>query len=77
MPKMLKNHEEEVIGLHLDEVNLMIYSASKDGWINITDANRGILVDSLELSQEITKLYGDSINMRLYVALSDGNIEVF
>lgn len=44
---MIKTHEDEVIGLHLDEVNMMIYSASIDGWINVIDATRGILVDTL------------------------------
>lgn len=48
MPKMVKTHEEEVVGLHLDEVNMMLYSASTDGWLNVIDVSRGILVDTLE-----------------------------
>lgn len=67
---MIKTHEDEVIGLHLDEVNMMIYSASADGWINVIDASRGILVDTLELSNQITHMHADSATMRLFVALS-------
>jgi hypothetical protein len=74
---MIKTHEDEVVGLHLDEVNMMIYSASADGWINVIDASRGILVDTLELSNQITHMHADSATMRLFVALSEGNIEIF
>jgi hypothetical protein len=58
-----------VIGLHLDEVNMMIYSASVDGWINVIDGSRGVLVDTLELSNQITHMHADSTTMRLFVAL--------
>lgn len=71
---MIKTHEDEVIGLHLDEVNMMIYSASVDGWINVIDATRGILMDTLELSNQITHMHADSTTMRLFVALAEGTI---
>jgi hypothetical protein len=47
MPKLIKVHEDEVVSLFLDEVNMMIYSASVDGWVNVIDASRGILVDTM------------------------------
>lgn len=77
MPKLIKVHEDEVVSLFLDEVNMMIYSASVDGWVNVIDASRGILVDTMELSNQITHMHADSANMRLFVALSEGNIEIF
>lgn len=55
----------------------MIYSASVDGWINVIDATRGILVDTMELSNQITQMHADGATMRLFVALSEGNIEIF
>jgi hypothetical protein len=77
MPKMIKGHEEDVIGLHLDEVNKIIYTASVDGWINVIDCNLGVIIDTLELSSQITKIHADVTNMRLFVALAEGTIEVF
>ena len=71
---MIKTHEDQIIGLHLDEVNMMIYSASVDGWINVIDGSRGVLVDTLELSNQITHMHADSTTMRLFVALSEGTI---
>lgn len=66
---MLQAHEDEVCGLHLDEPNLMIYSASCDGWINVIDAKRAVLLDSLETSSPIIAMQGDRKNMRLFVSL--------
>jgi hypothetical protein len=43
----------------------------------VIDASRGILVDTLELSNQITDMHADSASMRLFVALSEGNIEIF
>lgn len=56
---------------------MMIYSASVDGWINVIDANRGILVDTLELTNQITHMHADSTSMRIFVALAEGSIEIF
>ena len=71
---MIKCHEDELVGLHLDEVNMTIYSASADGWINVIDATRGILVDTLERPNQITYFMADSTTMRLFAALAEGNI---
>jgi hypothetical protein len=70
MPKMIKSHEDDIVGLHLDEVNRIIYSASIDGWINIINADLGVVIDTLELSSQITKTHSDANNMRLFVALA-------
>jgi hypothetical protein len=34
MPQMVNLYTEDVIALHLDEANQIIYTASSDGWIN-------------------------------------------
>jgi len=44
---MVKCHEDDVIGLHLDEVNRIVYSVSADGWINIINADLGVVIDTL------------------------------
>lgn len=67
--KHLAIHQEAIVGLHLDEVNKILYSASVDGILNISDARNGGLIDSLEMNAEITCLLGESINNRLMVAL--------
>lgn len=74
---MIKTHEDEVVGLHLDEVNMMLYSASVDGWLNVIDATRGILVDTLELTSQITQMHACKTTMRIFVAVAEGNIEIF
>ena len=56
---------------------MMLYSASTDGWLNVIDVSRGILVDTLERESGVTQLIGDSATMRLFVALAEGNIEIF
>jgi hypothetical protein len=47
MPKMVKAHDDDVISVYLDEVNMNLYSASSDGWISIVDANRCIVIESV------------------------------
>jgi 6-phosphogluconolactonase (cycloisomerase 2 family) len=74
---MLKVHEDEICALHLDEINMIIYSASIDGWLNIIDANRVVLIDTLELSCNITTFIPDTTNMRIFVSLAEGNIEIY
>lgn len=67
---MINGHSEDVIGLHLDEVNKMIYSASADGWINVIDADRCLIINKHELASQITKIHADTTNKRLFVALA-------
>jgi len=74
---MIQAHSDDVIGLFLDEVNMVVYSASTDGWINMIDATRSVVINKLELASQITKIHGDTVNRRLFVALEDGNIEIF
>ena len=77
MPQMINAHTEDVIGLHLDEMNRIIYSASADGWINVIDADRCIVINKHELASQITCIHADTTNRRLFVALEEGNIEIF
>lgn len=74
---MIQGHNDEVIGLHFDEVNKIIYSASADGWINMIDAQRCVIINKLELASQITRMHADVFNRRLFVALAEGNIEIF
>ena len=32
--KMVRVHQEAIVGLYLDSVNMLVYSASNDGWLN-------------------------------------------
>lgn len=56
---------------------MVLYSASIDGFLNITDAKNGVLIDSLEMNTEITGICGESETGRLVVALGEGNIQVY
>jgi len=58
-------------------MNRMIYSASADGWINVIDADRCLVVNKHELASQITCIHADVNNRRLFVALEEGNIEIF
>jgi hypothetical protein len=44
---MIEAHSDDVLGLFLDEVNMIIYSASADGWINMIDATRSVVINKL------------------------------
>jgi hypothetical protein len=77
MPTMVSAHNEDVIGLHLDELNRIIYSASADGWINVIDADRSLVINKVELASPITCIHADRDNRRMFVALEEGNIEIF
>jgi hypothetical protein len=48
---------------------MILYSASIDGWINVIDARRAVMIDALEISNgNISSMIGDSVNMRFFVA---------
>lgn len=48
LPRMVAAHNGDVIGIHLDELNQIIYSASSDGWITVTDADRCMIINKQE-----------------------------
>ena len=60
--------------MHLDEVNMILYSCSKDGWISISDVNRCVMLESIEMASQISIMHADKDNMRIFIALEDGNI---
>ena len=68
---------DDVVGLHLDEMSKMIYTASADGWINVIDAERCIVINKHELASQVTCLHADQNNRRLFVALDEGNVEIY
>ena len=76
MPRMVTAHSNDVVGIHLDELNQIIYSASEDGWITVTDADRCLIINKHECESQITCLHADPANRRLFVALDEGNIEI-
>ena len=71
---MISAHNDDVISLHLDEMNKIVYSASEDGWITVTDADRNVVLNKHELASQITCMHADTNNRRLFVALEEGNI---
>lgn len=46
----MNNHEDSITGLFLDKINGIIYSASVDGFLNVSDGRNGVLINSLELN---------------------------
>lgn len=58
--KTINIHEDSISALHLDKINMILSSSSVDGFLNISDAKNGVLIDSLEMNAEITSLYGES-----------------
>lgn len=67
--KHLKIHEDSINGLYLDKINMILYSTSVDGWLNVSDAKNGAFLDSIEYGCEITCLVGEEENSKLAVAL--------
>lgn len=47
--KTINIHEDSVTGIHLDVVNLIVYSSSVDGFLNVSDFKNGVLIDSINL----------------------------
>lgn len=75
--KTMNTHEDAITGLHLDRINKVVYSASVDGFLNVSDARNGVLINSLELNTEITGIYGDENSNKLILALGEGNMEIY
>lgn len=77
LPRMVTAHNDDVIGIYLDELNQIIYSASEDGWITVTDVDRCMIINKHECASQITSIQADPANRRLFVALEEGNIEIY
>ena len=57
--KLVRVHEEAIVSLHLDSVNMIVYSASSDGWLNTFETKNGVLINTQEFGSEITCMHGD------------------
>jgi hypothetical protein len=45
--KLITVHEDTISGLHLDVLNSILYSSSVDGWINIIDVKKAVVIDTI------------------------------
>ena len=73
---MVQAHEEAVLGVHLDETNLHLFSVSVGGFVAAIEVRRGILIRSMELCSAATSLCADPTRQRIFVGLAEGNVEV-
>lgn len=45
--KLITVHEDTITGFHLDVINNILYSTSVDGWMNIIDVKKTVVIDTI------------------------------
>lgn len=45
--RLLTVHEDTITGMHLDDINGILYTTSIDGWMNIIDAKKTVHLDTI------------------------------
>ena len=74
---MIACHQDVITGMFLDQVNRVLYTVGADGFLNIIDPLKGVLIDTLQLQVEISSLTADVQNKRLFLAHVEGNVDVY